>query len=313
MPDEIIGTEEVTETPAAPVEELERQDLFKHSSFYKQAPEPAPAADNPTEEPAVKEPEAVSQEETPPAEPPKFKLSDDEEVTAEQILEWKKGYMMQSNYTQKTQALAEERRQFEKERAGIDPETGKMAMNLWKQMELDPIGTIDRLREHYEAQGIFEAKDQATLQLEQQKLQLEAEKRQFEQRRQQQLQQEEFSKLETQLSSLEKTYGKDFDRQATVQFMIDNKMFDAEKAFKALHHDTAVERMQKQLEEMKKQMKTVKSEAVNEYVQTKTTKKASPPPVGASISGSPPVQFNAPKTFEDAKKAALARMSNLTG
>lgn len=43
-------------------------------------------------------------------------LIGDEEVTADQIVEWKKNGMMEADYRQKTQALAEEKRAFEAEK-----------------------------------------------------------------------------------------------------------------------------------------------------------------------------------------------------
>ncbi len=186
-------------------------------------------------------------------------------------------------------------------------------MNLWKQLELDPIGYLDKLREYYESQGIYEPKDQATLQLEQERRALEAEKQQLQQEKQQRLQQDNYAKLETQLTKLAETYGKDFDRTATIQFMLNNNIADAEKAYKAMNHDNLTTNLQKQIDELNKKLKTVKTEAVNDYVKTKTTKSAAPPPVGASNSGAPPVQVSMPKTFDDAKRSALARMSNLTG
>ncbi len=329
-----VPTENVepVEAPEAS-DQITREDLFKHSSFFKgQDNQPDPAENDNTEPPAAEPapeaaPEApptkeVSQEETPlgeapseevPTEPVKFKLTDEEEATLEQVLEWKQGHMMQSDYTKKTQALAEERRQLEAERAKFDPEITENAVNLWKQLELDPIGYLDKLREYYESQGIYEPKDQATLQLEQERRALEAEKQQLQQEKQQRLQQDNYAKLEAQLTKLAETYGKDFDRTATIQFMLNNNIADAEKAYKAMNHDNLTTNLQKQIDELNKKLKTVKAEAVNDYVKTKTTKSAAPPPVGASNSGAPPVQTSMPKTFDDAKRAALARMSNLTG
>lgn len=65
--------------------------------------------------------QAASDEETEAteeaAQPQKFRLKNDkgepEEVTETDILEWRKGHLRQDDYTRKTQALAEERRQVE--------------------------------------------------------------------------------------------------------------------------------------------------------------------------------------------------------
>lgn len=116
--DPITGTPtenvEPVEAPEAPeaADQITREDLFRHSSFFKgqdNQPDPAESADAepPAAEPAPEAaPEApptkeVSQEETPseevPTEPVKFKLTDEEEATLEQVLEWKQGHMMQSD------------------------------------------------------------------------------------------------------------------------------------------------------------------------------------------------------------------------
>jgi len=42
---------------------------------------------------------------------------DDEEITLDQIREWKRGYLRESDYTQKTQAASEERKQLESDRS----------------------------------------------------------------------------------------------------------------------------------------------------------------------------------------------------
>jgi len=103
-------------TPEATPEEplLSKEELWEASSFLRQATRPEPeGSDNlaepeaetedeqPEREEEQKEPESpeewAKEEEQAAEEPPKFKLSDDEEVTAEQIQEWKKGYMLQAD------------------------------------------------------------------------------------------------------------------------------------------------------------------------------------------------------------------------
>lgn len=315
---------EEPESAEEPEGELSREDVLRHSTFLKRATHLEPAAkseeaDNPAGEPAVADPpkEEVSKEEASLAEkkeegPVKFKLSDTEEATLEEIQEWRKGHMMQADYTKKTQVLADERRQFDQERTKFDPSLVEQAVNLWRQMEVDPIGSLDKLREYYETQGIYEPKDEATLKLEMERRDLEAEKQKLEQEKQQRLQQEAYNSIDAQLTKAAETYGEDFDRAKMIQFMIDNKTVDVDYAAKALNHDAITGRLQKQIDELNKKIGTVKTEAVNEYVKTKTTKSASPPPVGASTTGAPPVQLNVPKTFEDSKKAALARLQNMS-
>ena len=315
-----VEGEIITET-TVPEPEFDKADFLKYSSFLKGATPQAGPATEETQEVQAQGTEAevtvsgvteetVTKPEVEPAavEPPIiFKLPDGREYTPEKIDEMEKGYMMQKNYTVKTQALAEERRAFEAEKGKFNPQVTQNAVTLWQQMEVDPIGTIDKLREHYENQGIFEPKNEEQLKFETEKRQLEFEKQTLQQEKQQRAQQEHYQRIESQLTSLAEKHGKDFNREQTLSFMAENNIFDAEKAFKALHHDTLAESLQKQITELNDKLKTVKKEAVNEYVKEKTTKKATPPPVGASNSGSPPVQINPPKTLEDAKKAALAR------
>jgi len=327
---EAVPAEPPEETPEVTPEEpiLSRDELWEVSSFLRQATRPEPEeSDNLAEPEAEAEDEQPEREEEPkkPESPEegakeeeqaaeellKFKLSDDEEVTAEQIREWEKGYMRQADYTKKTQALAEEKRQFEAEKAKHDPQLIQNAMSLWKQIEIDPIGTLEKLREHYEAQGIYEPKDEAVLKLEMEKRQLEEEKQRLEQEKQQRYQQELYNRLESQLGALADKHGAEFNRDEVIDFMRQNNIFDAEKAWKAMHHDTLAESLQKQINDLKQQIKEAEKNAVNKYVKTKTTKQAVPLPVGAGNTGSPPVKINPPKTFEDAKKAALARFDQL--
>ncbi len=318
-----VEGQETPETPETGEAELSKDDLYRHSTFLKKPP--AAKADNPDEEPAKPAitPEdgnplegEASKEQAPAEEGQeavKFKLADDEEVTLDEIREWQKGNMLQSDYTKKTQALAEDRRQFEAERGKYDNERVDSALTLLQNIELDPIGALDKLREHFENQGIYDAKDEETLKLEMEKRQIAEEKRQLEAEKKQRLQEEADQKLENQLTKLAETYGKEFDREKTIQFMKDNEIFDAEKAFKAMAHDTVIADYEKKLKEKDEQLKTAKTTGVNEYVKEKTTKKPAPLPVGASATGSPPVQINPPKTFADARKAAMARDYTGTG
>jgi hypothetical protein len=76
-----------------------------------------------------------------------------------------------------------------------------------------------------------------------------------------------------------------------------------------VYHDDKVSNLQKQIDELSKQLKDAKSSAVNEYVEKKQAKSKQPLPVGGTATGAPPVQINPPKTFQDARKAAIARLA----
>lgn len=68
----------------------------------------------------------------------------DEEVTAKQILEWKSRGMMEADYRQKTQALAEERRAFEAEKT---EELGSLRSEYEKKLAAFADVTIDELKQ----------------------------------------------------------------------------------------------------------------------------------------------------------------------
>lgn len=235
----------------------------------------------------------------------KIKLADGTEIT---IAELKKGYMMQADYTRKTQALAEERKALEKERSTFDKEQVEKALQLQKELERDPIGTLDKLREQYEEQGIFEPKDPETLAKEDEIRRLKEEKLKLEQEKIEREQQETFDKIKTELDSLAEKYGDKIDINNIVQFMIDNNFYDPERAMKALYFDVFIEEKEKALKAKEDEIKKAKESAVNEYIQSKTKKQETKPPLGTSTTGSPPVTIQKPKTFQEARKAALARL-----
>ena len=121
------------------------------------ATEPAQKATEtkPAEAEAKPEPGTVPAQEPGSEEAPQVvTLPDGRELTAEQVLEMEKGTMMQSDYTKKTQALAEERRLFEQQK-----QENERAFQIMRDIERDPIGTLQKLQEEYEAKGVYEPKD----------------------------------------------------------------------------------------------------------------------------------------------------------
>lgn len=254
--------------------------------------------------------------ETPAETPTVVKLADGREVTPEQIANWEKGFMLQSDYTKKTQSLAEERRQLQKEIDSLTSykEQADPALQLWQAIERDPIGTLQHLQQHYETQGVLEPKDPEILAREDHIRQLENDIRVREQRAKESMEQEALNRVNSQLDALATKHGDKFDREKTIQYMIDNRIPDPEKAHKAMTYDDGVSGLQAQMDvlraEMDAKLKAAREEAVGEYIKTKTAKNDAPPPVGASSGGgSPPVQINAPKSFQDSRRAALARLA----
>lgn len=112
------------------------------------------------------EPSETDDEETdaPDKPEPKFVLEDGTEVTRAEIEEWRRGQLRQSDYTRKTQELAEQRRQFEQRQAEIAQKAQayeeranialaalsqrlppKPDMQMWRD---DPIGAAQQQAEH---------------------------------------------------------------------------------------------------------------------------------------------------------------------
>lgn len=323
------GTESATESsssnePLGVNAERDREDVRQMSSFLrdfqkKSAAEPGtgqqePGAgaqpDNPTGgEADRKAPDTTPEPGSVPAvQPPgdalqAIKLPDGREYTIEQILEMEKGHMMQSDYTRKTQALAEDRRKLEEQRL-----VNERAFKLLQDYERDPVGTAIRLQEEAEAKGIFEPKDPEVLALEERQLALEKKELEIQRKEQEMQQQAVYKDLENRVVALETKHGNEFDRQKVIQFMIDEKIYSPEVAWNAIRAEQLEARTQKQVDELKNQLKKSKEEAVNEYIKAKTSKQNAPLPVGAGGStGSPPIQVNRPRTLDDAKRAALAR------
>ena len=287
--------------------EKDREEVRQMSSFLRDFQKKATG--DPDEQEPGTDPDNPAQDVTPQAKPGKpetatetpqtYKLPDGRELTVEQIIELEKGHMMQSDYTKKTQALAEERRILDEQKKQYAD-----AIKLRQDYDRDPIGTALRLQEEAEAKGFFEPKDPAELAAEDRQRELEAKEYELQQKEYQIEQEAVYRDLENRVLALEKTYGEEFDRAKVIQFMIDEKIYSPETAWKAIRADLLEEKTQKHADELK----AAKESAVNEYIKAKTTKKNAPLPVGAgSSTGSPPIQMNRPKTFEDARRAALAR------
>ena len=312
-----VAAPEAAEPHADPNFEKDRDDVRQMSSFLRdfqqrqaesQTEEPEQEPDTPpVVEPKPTKAKAEPAPGTVPAQeaeaPQVYKLPDGRELTAEQIIEFEKGHMMQADYSRKTQALAEQRRALEAEK-----EKAAKAFKLMQDYERDPVGTAQRLQEEAEAKGFYEPLDPETLKLEDKKRELEAKELEIEQKEQEYQQQQVYRDLESRVIKLEEKNGPEFDRQKVIQFMIDEKISSPEVAWNAIRADQLEVNSQKQIDGLKAQIKKAKEEAVNEYIKAKTTKRGAPLPVGAgSNTGSPPVQVNKPKTFDDAKKAAMAR------
>jgi hypothetical protein len=341
MPDEVnVNVEAPVENTPAPVVEtsttpgtaadssMTREEFKSSSSFLKQfqasqevGTDKKPAEQTAHKESAVADTSSQPSDKTPVTEEeaPKgevtlatVKLPDGRELTVEQISELEKGSMMQKDYTQKTQSLAEEKRLLQQEREALstNKEQTDKALQLYTAFERDPIGVIQQLTDYYEKQGIYEPKTPDQLALEDQKRELALKEQAINQKGQTLEQQEQTSKFNQYMDGLATKYQKDgFDKQKVADYMQKNNVYDAEAAWKAMNHDPKVESLQKQINELNEKLKSAKSDSVNEYVKTKIDKSGTPPPLGVSGSGgAPPVQINKPTTLRDAKLSALARM-----
>ncbi len=330
------GVQESQEAPAPNSQsqndqEVQREDFAKIAPFLRkfgqanQNAEPAEeeSADNSPQEPADEEAqekteqdsqektEPDSQEKTEPeGEPPaSIKLPDGREVPLNQIAEWEKGHMMQKDYTQKTQALAEERRKLQEQYGPYaeQRENYDKAMSLWRAMSRDPIGVINKLTEHYAEQGIYEEKNQEQLQLEDEKQAVQMEKQRIETEKYKMAVQEAHNMLEVKFKKLAEEH-KDFNQEELARYMLDNKLTDPDMAFEAMSGPKIRESLQTQINELQEKMKNIGKEAVNDYIKNKTAKTETKPPVGSSSGGTPPVKITPAKTWQEARKAALARL-----
>lgn len=296
-------TEAQTTTPVTPVtpvtQDLTRDDYLARSKYLKQN-RPIPT-ETPIDGTTPVETDAVKPQETPTtptaAIPEKVKLPDGTEVPFEELT---KGYMMQADYTKKTQALSVERQklQAEQEAHKTQKEQADKALGLWTAIERDPIGTLNKLYAHYDEQGIQEPKDPAELAMEDKRRELEAREQALASKQQQTEQEETLRQIGSQMEALAAKY-KGFDAEKVIAYAIENNIPDPEKAFKAMDYENRIA----ELEQAKKT-------GVIEYVKSKTVKAGEAPPIGTSVTGgAPPVQINAPSDWRSSKLAALARLT----
>lgn len=311
---------DISQEPLGSDSERDRSDVRQMSSFLREfqsrtaaevgtgQQEPGKAPDNPTDgtvkddTPAPKDGDVSAQDQAGGA-PQTYKLPDGRELTAEQILELEKGHMMQSDYTKKTQALAEERRQLEEQK-----KANEKAFKMLQDYELDPVGTAIRLQEEAEAKGIFEPKDPQELALEARQRELAQKEQEIQRKEEEMYQQTVYRDLESRVLALETKHGSEFDRNKVIQFMVDEKIYSPEVAWNAIRAEMLEAKSQKQIDALNQKLAKAKEEAVNEFIRSKTIKQNAPLPVGAGgNTGSPPIQIDRPKTLDDARKAAMAR------
>lgn len=226
---------------------------------------------------------------------------DGEEVSPEQVKEWKLGYMRNADYTQKTQEVAELRKEAEQ------------AIGLWQAFEIDPIGTLDFLRERYEEAGIYEPKDPEVVEKELQIRQMEQQRQADQEYRQHIDNQVAQAQFEEYMQHLEAKYdGQGFDRNEVIQFAVNNNINDPELAFKTLAYEKLQAKHAEEKEKAEKDFKAkeeeIKKQAIKEYLDKKSQKSTETPlPVGSGGGGgSSPITTEEIKTFRDARKASLA-------
>lgn len=230
----------------------------------------------------------------------KIKLTDGVEATLEEIETWRKGQMMQSDYTKKTQALAEERRIMDREREEFQSKQEEInkALEVHRGIERDPIGEIQKLQERYERKGIVEPKDPTILAKEDRIRELELESKKLQQEFAQKQQEQAYREMDYKLANVVREFN--VNRDELVKYMLDRQLLDPETAVKSFEYDN-----------MKEKLESARKEAVNEYIKKKS-KESAPPPIGATgTTGSPPVSEKLPLSLDDAKKAAFARVKNM--
>lgn len=250
--------------------------------------------------------------------PAKIKISDDLEATPEEIAEWKNGYMMQADYTRKTQELAREREDFtNKVKEMENNSTIKDALDLWDNLARDPIGILNALREHYEEQGITEPRDPEVV-----KAEIERDKAT---RENNQLKTSEARRIFNEhMDSLVDKYGDDgFDRGKVLEYCIKYNIPDPETAWMAMREPLAsvqeansktkaledrIAELEGKLAESIKNTEEEGKKAVSSYVKNKIERSANfVPPIGSGNSGAA-VTATVPKTFREAKLSAMNRL-----
>jgi len=313
---------QVSETPEPVVAQPEgftTDDFRNNSRFLRRGPQNNPSVEaepTPSEvDPGPEEGAGETQVEETREPVNEIVMPDGERLTFDQILEMKKGNMLQADYTRKTQELAEERKRFQQEQEEyrrlkelpIDD-----AMGLWESLANDPIGTIEYLREHYESQGITEPRDPEVIRIEQERAKLEAENKKLKadnEAKQLEASKIAFQKYLDELSVKYKDQG--FDKDAVLGYCMKNGIPDPEIAFKAMIHDTMLEKFDIRIKDLEAKLEQEKKGAVANYVKGKVVNSATHvPPVGGGNSGTG-VSISTPKGWRAARKAALDRLNNM--
>lgn len=297
------GITQETEAPSTPPTQgdpqvLTREDFLSKSRYLKRdRPIPTETPEDGITPQAETETGTATATPTPAAAPEKVKLPDGTEVPFEELT---KGYMMQADYTKKTQALSVERQrlQAEQEAYKSQKEQADKALGLWTAIERDPIGTLNQLYAHYDEQGIQEPRDPMELEMEDKRRELAAREQLLASKQQQTEQEETLRQIGSRMEALAAKY-KGFEIDKVIAYAIENNIPDPEKAFKAMDYENRIA----ELEQAKKT-------SVTEYVKSKTAKAGEVPPLGTSImGGAPPVQINSPMGWRSAKLAAIARLT----
>lgn len=131
------------------------------------------------------------------------------------------GYQRQSDYTRKTQELAQQRQEVQ------------FASAIQQALDNDPMGTIQLLQEHY---GLNEQQefDEFADPLEQQYRTLDTRIRAFEEA-------QAMQELENTISSLQSRYGNDFDANEVVAKALASGASDLEAVYKQMAFDRVYE------------------------------------------------------------------------
>ena len=261
------------------------------------APEPAAAPSEPTEpeeSPTDGSTELIDDDPTEP-EAQTFDLGDLGTATLDDIQAWKNGHMMQSDYTNKTQALAQEKREFEE--------------NLRDQIQRE-------ISEQYAPYQEFEQliqqnpnlQQQITALLQQQNAsnpipdpQIQGLKNQYEgqlNQLQQQIadiqRQEQMREAQAEWSSLKSRYPDAEKMGQEIVQLADSKGYDLETAYRLLTYDTVQARVKEDM--VKNQMRKKENHT---------------PPAGSGNARTEP-SFNPAKASEAERRAYILQNFKLT-
>lgn len=161
------------------------------------------------------------------------------EVTLEEAL---RGYQRQADYTQKTQALAQEREQL------------SHAERLWNEIEANPEGTLRKIAAAYgislgearqavaDAQAADDPFAQAFGDGEPQTRSEDPRWEQVQQFMQETQQQQAVAQVQAEIAAVQRTYGvANLDGQALVQYAIDNGIDNLDAAFRAMSFEAVMQ------------------------------------------------------------------------